>query len=202
VHRDIKPANLFLVNPPSSGVSTPPRRVSDSVVKILDWGLARMRPDAGGPANQPGVGMDAEKGALIGTADYIAPEQARDPCLVDTRADIYSLGCMLYFLLTGRPPFGGSSLMQKLIQHQTADRPQVREARPDVPEELAAVLQRMMARHPEERYTIPLLAARALRHFAAATATTRFDSLTTVMKRKPSTAVINLSELRRRIQDS
>jgi serine/threonine protein kinase len=201
VHRDIKPANLFLVNPPSSGVSTPPRRVSDSVVKILDWGLARMRPAPGSLANLPGVDMEAEKGQLIGTADYIAPEQASDPCLVDTRADIYSLGCTLFFLLTGRPPFGGGSLMQKLMQHQTADRPHVSEVRPEVPEELASVLKRMMARHPEERYAIPLLAASALRHFVVA-ATTRSDSLTTVTKRKPATAVINLSELRHRIQDS
>src|SRR5262249_6427734 len=140
VHRDIKPANLFLVNPPSSDVSTPLRRVSDSVVKILDWGLARMQPDGGGLANLPGTDRNAEKGQLIGTADYIAPEQARDPCLVDTRADIYSLGCTLYFLLTGRPPFGGNSLMQKLLQHQTADRHQVREAPSDVPEDVAAGL--------------------------------------------------------------
>jgi serine/threonine-protein kinase len=118
---------------------------------------------------------------------------------VDIRADIYSLGCTLYFLLTGRPPFAGGSLMQKILQHQTANRPQVRETRPDVPEELATVVQRMMARNPEERYAIPLLAAGALRHFAVA-ATTRSDSLTTVMKRKPTTAIINLSELRRRTQ--
>jgi serine/threonine protein kinase len=199
VHRDIKPANLFLVNPPPSGVSTPSHRISGSVVKILDWGLARIRLDAGGVPIQPGVDMNAEKGALIGTADYIAPEQARDPCLVDIRADIYSLGCTLYFLLTGRSPFGGSSLMQKLLQHQTAERPQVREARPEVPEELAAVVRRMMACQPEDRYTIPLLAASALRPFAAAS---QSDSLTTLIKRKPSTAIIDVSALRRHTQDS
>jgi eukaryotic-like serine/threonine-protein kinase len=145
VHRDIKPANLFLVNPPSFAPSTPGRRAADAVVKILDWGLARIRPDAGGVANLAGLDLKAEKGVLIGTADYISPEQARDPCLVDIRADIYSLGCTLYFLLTGQPPFGGGSLMQKLLQHQDAERPQVRQTRPDVPEELAAAVQRMMA---------------------------------------------------------
>ncbi len=159
VHRDIKPANLFLVKPPD-------RRGSDALVKILDWGLARVRLEAGGETDCAEIDRDIEKGMLIGTADYIAPEQARDPCLVDIRADIYSLGCTLYFLLTGEPPFRGASLMQKLLQHQDAERPKVRGVRPDVPEELAAVVLRMMARQPEERYPIPLLVAGALRHFA------------------------------------
>ena len=165
VHRDIKPANLFLVKPAESATASSGRRASDSTVKILDWGLARVRADAGGDADRAGMDRDAEKGMLIGTADYIAPEQARDPCLVDIRADIYSLGCTLYFLLTGQPPFRGASLMQKLMQHQEAERPQVRVVRPDVPEELAAIVQRMMACRPEERYAIPLLVVGALRHF-------------------------------------
>jgi serine/threonine protein kinase len=165
VHRDIKPANLFVINPPQPGA---PRRGPDPIVKILDWGLARLRPTADRTGEQAGMDADTEKGMLIGTADYIAPEQARDPCLVDIRADIYSLGCTLFFLLTGRPPFPGASLMQKLLQHQDAERPDVREMRPEVPEELAAVVQRMMARRPEERYAIPLLAAGALRHFCTA----------------------------------
>ncbi len=163
VHRDIKPANLFLINPPTPGAA-PARRASDTVVKVLDWGLARLRPDAGA-SESANLDMDAEKGMLIGTADYIAPEQARDPCLVDIRADVYSLGCTLYFLLTGGPPFSGTSLMQKLLQHQQAERPSVRAVRPDVPEDLDAVVQRMMAKRPEERYAIPLLVAGALRHF-------------------------------------
>jgi serine/threonine-protein kinase len=160
VHRDIKPANLFLVNPPQPG-----RRGPDPIVKILDWGLARIRPDAGGEIDPSIHNREAEKGMLIGTADYIAPEQARDPCLVDIRADIYSLGCTFYFLLTGQPPFPGSSLMQKLLQHRDAERPLMGDVRPDVPEELAAVVQRMMARQPEERYAIPLLVVGALRQF-------------------------------------
>jgi eukaryotic-like serine/threonine-protein kinase len=192
VHRDIKPANLFLVNPPSSPSPTSGRRAGDSVVKILDWGLARVRPDAGGSTDVTGLDLDAEKGLLIGTADYIAPEQARDPCLVDIRADIYSLGCTLFFLLAGRPPFPGSSLMQKLLQHQEAERPQLREVRPDVPEELSGVVQRMMARCPEDRYAIPLLAAGALRHFAASTAG-RPCSTPTLTLPKIVTAVTNAS---------
>lgn len=189
VHRDIKPANLFLVNPPSSAPAAPGQRGVEPLVKILDWGLARVRADAGGSTDWAGLDIDAEKGLLIGTADYIAPEQARDPCLVDIRADIYSLGCTLYFLLVGQPPFSGGSLMQKLMQHQDAERPHVRELRPDVPEELAVVVQRMMARCPEERYAIPLLTAGALRHFAGGGAGRPGSSPNLVLP-KPSTMII------------
>jgi serine/threonine protein kinase len=177
VHRDIKPANLFLVKAPDRGSS-------DASIKILDWGLARLRADAGSESDHAEMDHDTEKGLLIGTADYIAPEQARDPCLVDIRADIYSLGCTLYFLLTGQPPFGGASLMQKLVQHQQAERPLVRNARPDVPEELEAVLQRMMARQPEERYAVPLLVAGVLRHFVHGTA--RRAGFSPTMSTRPS----------------
>lgn len=202
VHRDIKPANLFLAIPGGGwdGEANSIRRMSHRIVKILDWGLARVRSDI--LSRQTGeeketedpadVDWEVEKGALIGTADYIAPEQARDPRLVDIRADIYSLGCTLYFLLAGQPPFRGGSLMQKLLQHQEAERPHLREVRPDVPEELAAVVQRMMARQPEERYAIPLLAAGALRPFAIA-ATRPSSSLKIVRPKKPSTAIIDLS---------
>ena len=198
VHRDIKPANLFLSVPGGgwNGESFFDRRIGDSVVKILDWGLARMRLDPGSAADAASLDMDAEKGTLIGTADYIAPEQARDPCLVDIRADVYSLGCTLYFLLAGQPPFHGGSLMQKLLQHQDAERPQLREVRPEVPEEVAAVVQRMMARRPEDRFAIPLLAAGALRPFAAA-ATRPNSSPNLVLPKKPSTAIIDVSALRR-----
>jgi serine/threonine protein kinase len=206
VHRDIKPANLFLAIPGGwDGETMAGRRTADLLVKILDWGLARIRPDAPpspptlgeerGGADSVNVNREAEKGVLIGTADYVAPEQARDPCLVDIRADIYSLGCTLYFLLTGQPPFHGGSLMQKLLQHQDAERPRVREVRPDVPEELAAILSRMMARRPEERYAIPLLVAAVLRPFSAAASTRPGSSPNVVRPKKPSTVIIHLSAL-------
>ena len=165
VHRDIKPANLFLVNPPQA-VRTPPmpgRRTLDPVVKILDWGLARMLPAPGSEATDNS--SEEEKGLLIGTADFVAPEQARDPSLVDTRADIYSLGCSLFFLLAGRPPFEGTTLMQKLLLHQSAEPPRLRDLRPDVPEELEGVVQRMLAKRPEDRFQIPLLVVVPLRRF-------------------------------------
>jgi serine/threonine-protein kinase len=179
VHRDIKPANLFLpqpFGPGAPGAPPGPRpRLAEPLVKIIDWGLARCLREEGedpsreGSPNGPGrPELDAEKGHLIGTADYIAPEQARDPTLVDTRADIYSLGCTLYFLLTGQPPFPGGSLMQKLLQHQEAEPPSVRALRPDVPEELDQTIRKMLAKRPEDRFQIPLLVVAPLRHFCAA----------------------------------
>src|SRR5260370_9546240 len=102
---------------------------------------------------------------LIGTADFVAPEQASAPTLVDTRADIYSLGCTLYFLLTGRPPFGGTTLMQKLLLHQEAAPTPLRELRPDVPEELEAIVDRLLAKNPSDRFQIPLLVRCPLRRF-------------------------------------
>src|SRR5262249_32266506 len=118
----------------------------------------------------PDSDLEQEKGQLIGTADYIAPEQARDPTLVDIRGDIYSLGCTLYYLLVGRPAFPGASLMHKLMQHQEAEPPSVRAARPDVPEELDLAVQKMMAKQPEDRFQIPLLVVSALRRFCPSAA--------------------------------
>ncbi len=205
VHRDIKPANLFLAIPGGwDGESLSMGRTAGTVVKILDWGLARVRSDADPSLRLPQLRADesravvdwhTEKGALVGTADYIAPEQVRDPGLVDIRADIYSLGCTLYFLLVGQPPFCGGSLMQKLLQHQDAERPHLCKVRPDVPEELAAIVQRMMARRAEERYAIPLLVAGALRPFAAV-ATRSSSSQKIVRLKAPSTAIIDLSTCR------
>ncbi len=170
VHRDIKPANLFLLHPPLPGRDTATgtgRRGPDPVVKIIDWGLARLLRTGDTAENSAGETpeTEAEKGMLIGTADYIAPEQAHDASIVDTRADIYSLGCTFYYLLTGRPPFPGPSLMQKLLQHQETEPEPVSKLRPDLPEELAAVVQRMLAKKPEDRFQIPLLVVASLRRF-------------------------------------
>ena len=167
VHRDIKPANLFLINAPQPAVDWKPgttRRTSEPIVKILDWGLARV---AVLPGDDPAAAaeLECEKGALIGTADYIAPEQAHDASIVDIRGDIYSLGCTFYFLLTGQPPFTGMSLMQKLLQHREAPIPHVREIRPDVPEEVDEMVVKMMAKEPEDRYQIPLLVVAPLRKY-------------------------------------
>ncbi len=165
VHRDIKPANLLLVHGTLATTNLTigtARRPPDPQIKILDWGLARVMH---GPGENSAEADEIEKGLLIGTADYIAPEQASDPGLVDTRADLYSLGCTLYCLLTGQPPFNGTSLMQKLLQHREGPPPSIRLVRSDVPPEVEAILLRLLAKKPEARIQIPLLLVAALRHF-------------------------------------
>ena len=170
VHRDIKPANLFLLHPPlppTPGV--PFKRGPDPVVKIIDWGLARcLDATSPGGADASAEQAEEEKGRLIGTADYIAPEQARDASLVDIRADLYSLGCTMHYLLAGRPPFAGPSLMQKLHQHQGAEPRSLRPLRADVPEELDELILRLLAKRPEDRPAIPLLVVTPLRRFCSA----------------------------------
>ncbi len=152
VHRDIKPVNLYLTGDPPG----------PSLIKILDWGLAGLRP--------PGATLAEAETArpsrgVLGTADYLSPEQAKNPEAVDIRADIYSLGCTFYFLLTGRPPFPGGSLMEKLLRHQHEDPPPVNALCPDVPAALGAIVQRMMAKEPQGRYQTPAAVALALAPF-------------------------------------
>jgi serine/threonine-protein kinase len=174
VHRDVKPANLFLLNPPLPSPGTQERRAPDSIVKIIDWGLARCLRDPETPSKgtYPATDEeDIEKRTLIGTADFVAPEQARDPTLADIRADIYSLGCSLFFLLTGQPPFQGTSVMQKLLQHQESPPPSAKSLRAEVPDELDTLLRRMMAKDPRDRFAIPLLLVAPLRRFSACGAT-------------------------------
>ncbi|MFO0877206.1 MAG: serine/threonine-protein kinase [Gemmataceae bacterium] len=173
VHRDIKPANLFLLHPPLAMPNQPGgRRGPDPVVKIIDWGLARCVREEGG---DQGIALspeenEAEKSSLVGTADYISPEQSLDPTLVDIRSDIYSLGCTLYYLLTAHPPFQGNSVLQKLLQHREVAPPSIRKERPELPEELEALMMRMLAKAPEDRPQIPLLVVTPLRRFCMAVA--------------------------------
>lgn len=129
IHRDIKPSNLMLR--------------SDGVVKVSDMGLARIGWSDSEDLN------DSKR--LLGTADFVAPEQALNSKTVDARADIYSLGCTLYFLLTARSPFRGESVAQRLAKHQTAPVPDVRQLREDCPPTLANLLVRMMAKKPADR---------------------------------------------------
>jgi serine/threonine protein kinase len=150
VHRDIKPGNLML---------TPA-----GVVKLLDLGLARVCGD------QPVSEVLTATGVVIGTPDYMAPEQATEPRSADIRADLYGLGCTLYRLLTGVPPFGGpgqSTLAQKLLAHALAPVPPIRDRRPEVPEGLAALLVRLLAKSPADRPATPAEVEAALRPFAA-----------------------------------
>gem|GEM_PF-1417531 len=130
VHRDIKPANLLLRG--------------DGVLKISDMGLARI----GWQGEAPN---DAGRSRLLGTSEFLAPEQAMDSRSVDGRADIYSLGCTLYFLLTGEPPYPAATSSQRIAKHQTAAPPNIRESRSDCPPALAELAIRMMAKRPEDR---------------------------------------------------
>jgi eukaryotic-like serine/threonine-protein kinase len=169
IHRDIKPVNLILTSPPAPKVApilarlnTQPAAPPPAIIKILDWGLACLRPPS---ERQTGPSNATPTRAIIGTADYLSPEQARNADNADIRSDIYSLGCTFYYLLTGRPPFPGGSLMQKLIQHQRAEPAPVESLNPEVPPALAALVRRMMAKNPEERFQTPAAVALALAPF-------------------------------------
>jgi serine/threonine protein kinase/Leucine-rich repeat (LRR) protein len=151
VHRDIKPGNLMVT--------------SAGQIKILDFGLARLASELPG-------GVTTQEGYVLGTPDYIAPEQAEDSRQADIRADIYSLGCTLYHLLAGRPPFPTGTFLQKIKAHQTqAPRP-LTELRPDVPAGLGAVVERMMAKDPVQRYQTPAQVAQALAQLGIASEAT------------------------------
>lgn len=148
VHRDVKPSNLMRVE--SKG---------GSVIKVLDLGLARLRSEL---ASDQTASELTRTGALMGTPDYLAPEQAANPASADIRADIYSLGCTLYQLLTGQVPFPGGSLAQKLQWHQQAEPAAVDSVRRDLPEGLAAVVHKMLAKRPADRFQTPGEVAEAL----------------------------------------
>jgi WD40 repeat protein len=146
VHRDVKPSNLL--------------RTPDGTVKLLDVGLARLR----APEEAEGSTTLTDTGMAMGTPDYVAPEQITDSKRVDIRADLYSLGCTLYHLLSGRPPFAGGMVAHKLLRHQTEEPEALAALRPEVPAALAAVVQKLMAKKPEERYQSPAEVAAALGH--------------------------------------
>ena len=137
VHRDIKPANLLLDNKGN--------------VKILDMGLARLEAN-GGSGSAVTQAQLTQDGAVMGTVDFMSPEQAMDTRHADARSDIYSLGCTLFYLLTGKPVFGGRTLLAKMMAHKEADIPVLHEARDNVPAELSAVFTRMLAKEPDSRY--------------------------------------------------
>lgn len=152
VHRDIKPGNLLVTRTPPG---TPPQ------VKILDFGLARFE------SEYTASGRLTQTGTLLGTVDFMAPEQIENAQAVDVRADIFSLGCTLYYLLTGRPPFGGDTLVEKVSMRLIGQPPQVRALRPEVPVDLEDVLLKMMARDPVWRFQTPNEVAAALQAFLA-----------------------------------
>jgi len=133
VHRDIKPANLVVDK--------------KGTVKILDMGLARV----GGASDDPRAEKLTQSGQVMGSVDYMPPEQSQDTHAVARRADVYSLGCTLYRLLTGEAPSQGETLIQILLAHRESQIPSLCRARSDVPPALDAVFQKMVAKRPEER---------------------------------------------------
>ncbi len=153
VHRDIKPHNLILT-----------RRGKRHVVKILDFGLAKA------VRGEETVTYLTASGAVLGTPAFMAPEQAQDAASADIRTDIYSLGCTLYFLLTGAPPFAGNSYFALMKAHESAEAPSLSQLRAAAPAELAAVAAKMLAKAPARRYQQPIEVAKALAPIIKATA--------------------------------
>ncbi|HEY2157131.1 MAG TPA: protein kinase, partial [Isosphaeraceae bacterium] len=148
VHRDIKPANLILA-----------REGKKAIVKVLDFGLAKATSEG-----QLDSGLTHE-GQMLGTPDFIAPEQIVDAQRADIRADVYSLGCTLYYLLSGGAPFRATSLYELLQAHHSMDAPALNMVRPEVPSELAALVAKMMAKDPARRFQTPGEVSQALTKF-------------------------------------
>lgn len=156
VHRDLKPANMMLVgaNPDSTLRAT---------LKILDIGLGRtLFDETAGDADL------TSEGALLGTPDYMSPEQARDARTIDIRADIYSLGCVLYHLLAGQPPFPGRNIINQMIRHATETPKPLKSFQAAVPDGLQQIVNWMMAKDAAQRYPTPERAAQALQVFLVA----------------------------------
>ena len=135
IHRDIKPSNLIVA-----------RGGREPVVKVLDMGLARLQSFGDGEAEITRDGM------VVGSPSYLAPEQGRDPHNIDSRADLYSLGCSLYYLLKARVPFNGSSPLEIMLKHQADPPPKLSDARSEAPPALDAVITKLLAKDPADRY--------------------------------------------------
>lgn len=142
VHRDIKPSNLLVY-----GARALPNTAGKAHVKVLDMGLVRSLLD-----DEMSRTELTRDGTVVGTPDYMAPEQAKNSSKIDARADVYSLGCALFFLLKGQPPFPDGSPIDKLLRHQLDPPPDIRATRPDIPATLGAIIAKLLRKNPDERY--------------------------------------------------
>ncbi|MGE3808074.1 MAG: serine/threonine-protein kinase, partial [Gemmataceae bacterium] len=156
VHRDIKPANLL--------ITPPPARTDRGIrwggqLKILDMGLARLNENR---SEDELASRLTQEGTVMGTPDFIAPEQAMNSNTADIRADLYSLGCTFYFILTGKVPFPGGTMMEKIIRHRSEPFVPIELLRADLPKSIVAVINRLLTKKPEDRYQTPAELADAL----------------------------------------
>lgn len=162
VHRDVKPANMMLTPGVAEGK---PDTTWDSTVKILDIGLGRELFDEDVPEGQLETQLTQE-GAVLGTPDYLAPEQAKDARSVDIRADIYSVGCVLYHCIAGRPPFSDTNIMTQMVKHATEKPAPLSTFVENPPPGFQQVMDRFLAKSPGDRFQTPAEASAALKPFA------------------------------------
>lgn len=161
VHRDIKPSNL-LIQPPVD-----PAIGRGGMVKVTDFGLARLADDAPmSDSVDSGASIFGVPSVVMGTPDYLSPEQGRNLDLVDIRSDIYSLGCTLYFVLTGEVPFPGGTPLEKIDRHATAEPEPIESLRPIVPQGVIEIVRRMTAKEPSSRFSTPAEVAEALESYS------------------------------------
>ncbi len=144
IHRDIKPSNVLIT--------------STGQVKLVDMGLARMH------TVEPSANDLTASGVMLGTFDYISPEQARDPRAADVRSDLYSLGCTLFYMLTGQPPFPEGTALQKLLRHNTDEPPDLRQFRPELSPRVTAIVEKLLAKKPSHRHQTPTELIADIRH--------------------------------------
>ncbi|MFT4555554.1 MAG: serine/threonine protein kinase [Planctomycetaceae bacterium] len=178
VHRDIKPSNLLLTRT-EAGLP---------LVRILDMGLARFTSET------TEAGDLTSTGQVMGSIDYISPEQSKDSHSADIRSDIFSLGCTLYFLLTGKAPYPGRNSVQRIMARVMNEAPRVRAARPDIPTSLDELLARILEREPADRIQTPAELAEALRSFCTATGAAAVPMAKLVSTGDATTKLNNLAE--------